>query len=211
MKIYKRKSILSQTSKMPCPSFSVPLTTCQDSCVLGQTKRCYATTNIREYYKPRKEKLQRNLELLNSDSFVSVMTFELKNLTISHFRFFDTGDISDIGHLEKIVNLCNNLPNIKFWLPTHRDDIVFKYLDSNVKPDNLIIRISMIYPDIVVPQGYIDILKKYDLSYSVISTDNKNVNCHASMDGTNCGLCRNCWSNKNIVYKAHGRGFKKKK
>ena len=69
------------------------------------------------------------------------MSFLLKDEEV--FRWFDSGDLQGAVHLEKIVEVCNNTPKCKHWLPTREMRTIILFLDKGGKiPDNLAIRIS---------------------------------------------------------------------
>ena len=40
-----------------------------------------------------------------------------------HFRFFDSGDMYHIGLANKILELCEAMPQVSFWIPTRMHKI----------------------------------------------------------------------------------------
>lgn len=210
---------LSKPSSLNCLSFDLPLSQCSDSCSYGKNDLCYALpkNNIHETYPNRINKLKENLKFLNSDNFVNEFSIELKINCISHLRFFSSGDIANIDQFLKIIHVCEISPSIKFWLPTHRQDILIEYFDKLglVKPKNVNILYSLPMINYDIPKFIIQWAKKHKIGLSNVSTDIKKVNCQKSVTHGNCGLCFDCFSKKKIVYFLHGKRalsiFKKRK
>ena len=44
----------------------------------------------------------------------------------AHFRWFDSGDLQSVEHLEKILWVARKTPTVGHWLPTHEPYIVGK-------------------------------------------------------------------------------------
>ncbi len=212
-----RKGVhMSAPSKMPCFSFdlSVILSGCAQRCLYGIQRICYVLTNFHEmeWNKARQKVLKRNHELLKSERFTPVMINELLEDGNRWFRFFSAGDFPNIDAIHKIMNVCKaiDIDNKKFWIPTSRDDLLIKYLQTGNKiPDNVCIRYSS--PSIGkadLPQlAYvIELFKKNGVCYSETSMNRKEVTCPASlMKHGECRKCRKCWdrANKTIVYFIH--------
>lgn len=200
---------LSKPTALNCMSFDLPVSQCENNCFYGKQNLCYALpkNNIHETYLKRKNKLQNNLEFLNSDNFVNEFSIELKINCISHFRFFSSGDISTIDQFLKIIQVCEILPKIKFWLPTHRQDILLEYFDKlNLKkPKNVNILYSLPMINYDIPKFIKQWSKKHKIGLSNVSTDKRKVNCQKSLNHGKCGSCFDCFSKKNIVYFLHGK------
>jgi hypothetical protein len=124
-----------------------------------------------------------------------------------YIRWHDSGDVQDVEHLDRIVNIAKWLPNIKFWLPTREYKIVDDY--SKSVPSNLAIRFSA---------HMIDSIKEVsnkELNSITVKDEStfKNMNltkasiCHATKkDSTHkCESCRACWDTniKTVAYLLH--------
>lgn len=121
-----------------------------------------------------------------------------KGTDTRYFRWHDTGDIVDIQHLRKIVQVVENCPEVKFWLPTHEPKTVELYLKLHKSfPDNLTVRISA---DLL----YTESTTVEDLPTSTVSAGIGYV-CPSNKQGNSCQKCRACWSSKvkNIDYPLH--------
>src|SRR5207245_3738499 len=72
-----------------------------------------------------------------------------------YFRWHDSGDLQNLDHLGKIIQVCKNLPRIKFWLPTREYQTVEAYrrLGGRI-PSNLCIRLSAHLIDGKLPLSY---------------------------------------------------------
>jgi hypothetical protein len=115
-----------------------------------------------------------------------------------YFRWFDSGDIPSLEALERIVEVCVRTPHTLHWLPTREYAMVKAYITKHGRdslPDNLIIRLSAMYPDrpTVVPaslQGVKNVLTSNVHTKGHLPTGSE---CGASKRGGQCGPCRDCW------------------
>jgi hypothetical protein len=57
-----------------------------------------------------------------------------------YFRWHDSGDIQNVEHFAKIVEVARATPDCLHWLPTREAQIVASY--TGTLPDNLIVRVS---------------------------------------------------------------------
>ena len=120
-----------------------------------------------------------------------------------YFRFHDSGDIIDLQHLEKIIEVVKGCPEVKFWLPTHEPQIIKLYLLKYKKfPNNLTVRISA---ELIgetantvgnVPTSTVDLKEP---------NSKDNYNCPSLKQGNSCQNCRACWNSNapNINYPLH--------
>ena len=207
--------VLSHSSKMDnIPSFDMLLTTCQDTCNYGKSNLCYMKNNLNYYMnKKYREKLTSNTKLINTKQFYKILDKEIKKENCLKFRYFVSGDINDLNQLIKIVYVAELNKMVKFWLPTHRFDLIKRYCDLGFKiPSNLKIRISNPIPDTKTPKFLIKEYKKYGLSWSESSLNRKRVNCKASYNSKSCleNNCDKCFSDKPVTYFLHGKLAKKR-
>lgn len=189
---------LSEASKLPGDSWSIPAEACRVGSALrkvpGSTcSACYALKG-RYFFPKTKAALRRRLEALKHPQFVEAFIFVLRQRLSGraagdhrHFRWFDSGDLQDRDHFDKIVKIAEALPEIKFWLPT-REVMVVRGYDRPI-PENLIVRFS------APMMGHLPAWSER------MSTVNVNVEgvyqCPAPKQHGKCGGCRACW-NKDI-------------
>ena len=114
---------LSAPSKMPEWSTSTPAAMCNvgtrlrdvpDSTCAG----CYAFERGNYRFQPVQDALMRRYDALESSTWVDDMTILILALVKESFRWHDSGDIKNLAHLQNIVQVALNTPNIQHWLPT---------------------------------------------------------------------------------------------
>ena len=189
---------LSVPSKMPSYSFSIPAQKCITGSKLRLKKNstcssCYALKG-RYVFPNVKEALFNRLNKMNSLGFDKWTELIARKEKSGFFRWHDSGDLQSIDHLKAIVTIANNLPKIKFWLPSREVKIIKDYInDGNVIPDNLNIRISAFFIGSALNPKE---LKKLGCTGSSVGFKGS-FNCPSSKQGNKCLDCRACW-NKNI-------------
>ena len=187
---------LSAPGKMPCPSINLPAVACVTGAKLAKVPGttchgCYALKG-RYNFKYTKIAMARRLEALKDSRWVRAMVVLMKDRKF--FRWHDSGDIQGPWHLKRILEVCKQTPSTKHWLPT-REAQLLQYLDPDIIPTNLIIRLSA-----TKVNGAASISWPWT---STVSTEGKT--CPASDQGGKCKDCRSCWdrSIKNITYAKH--------
>ena len=188
---------LSQTSKMPCPSFSLPAEACKTGSKLAKQPgtTCHGCYAMRGNYRFHRDRRAKRLELLeywmenDPALWVQAMTESIGNYT--YFRWHDSGDVQSDTHLQMIDEVARALPNTKFWLPTSEVWVSKRQgLSQNLTARLSATKIdgppssSAEHTSTVVTSGY---------------------TCPAPSQHNQCGTCRACWdkSVKNVAYKKH--------
>jgi hypothetical protein len=199
---------LSAPSKMPSHSYSIPAYECKTGQKLAKIKGstchgCYALkgnyrfSNVKDAMYNRFKTIG---QMLWTESMVlTIAIFE----NSGYFRWHDSGDLQDVEHLEKIVQIANYLPEISFWLPTREYSIVNDF--NGTIPNNLVIRFSA-----HMNNSYKEIVNKKNSSVVISSESFVNSDamiCEATRKDSNhkCNDCRACWSNdvKIVAYLLH--------
>ena len=191
---------LTQTTKMPCKSYSLPTI----ACVTGFRMReiansicamCYAEKgNYRKYSNNIEPVQHARLESITDELWVDAMVVSIG--TDKYFRWHDSGDIQNIEHLEKIAEVAKRTPNCQHWLPTREYSIVAAFTAQYDVPDNLIIRLSAMFTDkpVIVPktlQNVAGVAVSNVHSVKPIGTA-----CNAPKQNGECRTCRACWNRK---------------
>ena len=191
---------LTQTSKMPCKSYSLPTI----ACITGFRMReiansicamCYADKgNYRKYSNNIEPAQHARLVSIDDPFWVDAMVVSIG--ADKYFRWHDSGDIQNIEHLEKIAEVAKRTPNCQHWLPTREYGIVSAFTAQYDVPDNLIIRLSAMFTDkpVIVPktlQNVAGIAVSNVHSVKPIGTA-----CNAPKQNGECRNCRACWSRK---------------
>ena len=187
---------LSATGKMPCPSINLPAVACVTGSKLAKVPGttchgCYALKG-RYNFKYTKIAMNRRLAALQDSRWVRAMFVLMEGR--KHFRWHDSGDIQGPWHLKRILEVCKQTPSTKHWLPT-REAQLLQYLDPNIIPPNLIIRLSATKVDGAASKSW--------PWTSTVSTKDKT--CPAPNQGGKCLDCRACWNRdiQNITYAKH--------
>lgn len=200
----------TQTSKMPCESYSLPTHACITGAKLAEIKgsicsECYANKGFYKMYAKQIIPAQDfRLESIKHSDWVPAMIKLIGKA--SHFRWHDSGDLQSLEHLEKIAAIAEALPNTLFWLPTREYGIIKAFAASRTIPENLIIRLSAMYFDqaVIVPKSL------QGIKNVLIANVHKNnapqgFVCNAPANEGKCGDCRACWNTSvpAVTYHAH--------
>lgn len=198
---------LSRPSKMPCLSWSLQaIDTCpgskgKDGELVDACKGCYATTGNYRFPNVKAPRLS-NKEDWKRPKWVADMVQELDNSR--YFRWFDSGDCYSIKLAIKILQVMEQTPWCKHWMPTRMHKFakfrtVFMLMH---KLDNVVIRFSSDSVQGKTIPGR---------TTSTIIPDIESIKpsmtlCKASDNDGKCGTCRQCWNKdiKVIAYPAHG-------
>ena len=191
---------LTQTTKMPCQSYSLPTI----ACVTGFKMReiagsicasCYADKgNYRKYQNNIEPAQHARLVSITDELWVDAMVVSIG--TDKYFRWHDSGDIQSIEHLEKIADVARATPGCMHWLPTREYGIVSAFTAQFDIPDNLIIRLSAMFTDraVIVPKTLQNV-KGIAVS-NVHSKKAIGTACNAPRQNGECRTCRACWNRK---------------
>ena len=191
---------LTQTTKMPCKSYSLPTI----ACITGYKMReiagsicadCYAEKgNYRKYQNNIEPAQHARLVSIDDPLWVDAMVVSIG--TDTYFRWHDSGDIQSIEHLEKIADVARATPHCQHWIPTREYGIVSAFVAQFDIPKNLIIRLSAMFIDrpVVVPaslQNIPGVAVSNVHSKTAIGTG-----CNAPKQNGECRNCRACWNRK---------------
>jgi len=199
---------LSNPSKMPAFAWGIPTEYCKTGMKLAKIegticnkcyadKGCYVFPMVKVAYQKRYDAIELPEWV---DYMVQLLTEKYKRLDKSRLfhRWFDSGDLQSVEHLQKIFEICRQTPHIKYWLATREYKIVDQIKEEDV-PKNLCLRVSAITVDGNQP--------KFWKWTSGVHKDKPAVGweCPAPKQNGKCGNCRNCWSRsvKQVSYKEH--------
>ena len=203
---------LTYTSKMPCPSFSIPASACRVGSMLatiGGTicRDCYAMKG-RYIFENVQNAQKRRLDLLNyalaNDAYRFHYVEAFKTLLSKEqwFRWHDSGDLQSAAHLGLIVEIANATPHVAHWLPTREIAAIrgFKTHGGEIPP-NLTVRYSM--ATIGQKPVYMG-LSTSTVHKSIATIPAMSKVCEARKTG-GCADCRACWDPAvtNVAYPWH--------
>ncbi len=196
----------SQTTKMPCPSYSLSAFDCITTdpiCI----KLCYAKKHHYNY-RVVKEALSINKNKYMLKKWVNNFTKYLELQELKVFRWFDSGDLASIIMLEKICEIADKNLNIKFWLPTRRDDLLMAIWEANNGK-----KFNKRYPNLSIRLSGKDLEETPDIklcellgvNWSVVTENKDKFTCLSSLQEGKCLSCRKCWdlNIKEVVYLKH--------
>lgn len=203
--------LLTQTSKMPGKSFSLPAgITCPTGAQLRQDSRsvcakCYAQRG--RYCQSNIKAAQlRRLEETKKPDFIDRMVAELEREARCgrpHFSWHDSGDLYSRAYTGKVMEICRRTPQIIHRLPTRELGYVRWAHIFRLVPDNLVIQAAASFVDNwAVPDA------PPGCQANVIFTETPPPGafvCPATTERKVCGDCRACWDKTIplIAYKLH--------
>lgn len=199
---------LSNPSKMPGSSYSIPAQRCNVGAKLRKVKGsvcsgCYALKGCYVFPVVR-EALERRYQSLKDPRWVSAMICLLNKKRAPEFRWHDSGDIQSINHLRNIAQVCELTPDKKHWLPTREYGIVEAYVERYGElPENLCVRASAHMIGKRAPRRFRNssmVMPKHtETKYEGVHV------CPAQSQGNECGECRACWNVaiETIAYPLH--------
>jgi hypothetical protein len=199
---------LTQTSKMPCKSYSLPTEACETGFKMSKIAGsvcsvCYANNGFYVMYQNAIKPAQfARLDSINDPAWVDAIV-TLIGLD-AYFRWHDSGDLQSLEHFKKIVEVCERTPKTKHWLPTREYSIIKDFISAGgVIPKNLIVRLSGMYPDeaVIVPKSLQNVRGVTTSNVHTIKPLGRA--CKAPDQAGECRECRECWGSKVVSYALH--------
>jgi Gene product 88 len=199
---------LTQTSKMPCKSYSLPTEACRTGFKMSKIAGsvcsvCYANNGFYLMYQNTIKPAQfARLDSLNDPAWTEAMVALIGS--DQYFRWHDSGDLQGLEHFEKIVQVAKLTPKTRHWLPTREYSIIKNFIAKGGKiPENLIVRLSGMYPDkpVQVPASLQGI--KGITTSNVHTKKPLGLACKAPSQAGECRDCRACWTDKPVSYLMH--------
>jgi hypothetical protein len=197
---------LSNPSKMPGHGYALPAQRCRLGSLLQLIPRsvchcCYALRG-RYLFPVVQRAMEKRFSSLSDPRWVEAVSTLIYRSGDRYFRWHDSGDLQGLEHLRKIVQVCLNLPRVKFWLPTREYQTVEAYrrMGSRI-PANLCIRYSAHLVDGFPPV-------RYGLPVSGVHSRESTIPaaahiCPAPQQSMKCGDCRACWDRSVKIVSYH--------
>lgn len=203
--------LLTNTSKMPCPSWSLPAGKACPGAKYGEGSicgQCYATKG--NYGVPMVKHVQHErftwtLALMKSpagqDAFVEYMARAIKATGLPYFRVHDSGDLFSPAYTRCWQRIARKLSHIRFWFPTrsYRIANLLPAIQELAASPNVTVRPSALMLDAAPPviPG---------LAAGSGATHSKEAaTCPAYRQDGECRDCRHCWDNASVpvLYPLH--------
>lgn len=194
---------LSNPSKMPGKAHNISAFDCIMGSELAEKENsvcsdCYARKG-RYRFANVQNALKRRLAALDHPLWIPAMVRLIGKQ--EYFRWFDSGDLQSVLHLEKILAVIEQTPDTQHWLPTKEYSIIKEYLQWNVFPKNVVVRLSGFFIDQLPKIS--SLCKARGVLGSMVYKDKANIaslilhsgvyGCPASTQDNECGNCRACW------------------
>ena len=201
---------LSKPSKMPWYSYSIPATRCKVGSVLQGIEgsvcaNCYAMKG-RYRFGTVQNALENRYAIMTADyaKWAGTMAFlihERSGGKLQHFRWHDSGDLQGEEHLQAIIWIAQQVPWVRFWLPTKERKLVIRNTYPLETAPNLLVRVSATMVGALNARGH------FPTSGVGASGDDHlyGTKCPAKSQGGKCGTCRACWNKEvtNVNYPEH--------
>lgn len=211
-------SDLGQASKMPTKTWGISASKCVTGIKLSKLPNSSCGTCYAKYGKyPTPVVMdchERRLQGIDHPLWVDAMVYLMQFHSLSDFRWFDSGDIQSLEHLQKIVTIARKLPQVKFWCPTQERKFLSQFLKTDTIPTNIVFRLSRPFINMTVPKKDLltttsSVLTKDFFAKTVSNA--RAVKCMAKSVAKDhpsygkCGTCRACWDSTvdHIYYLKH--------
>lgn len=209
-------ALLTYTTKMPGPSFSLPA---HQACPRENGSICASCYAGKGCYLYRSTQHAQNVRFnwtilcMNADPrvWVEVMIEAIKETGCQYFRVHDSGDMFNARYAESWYQVCLQLPEVKFWIPTRAwqqasgplplFDAVLNTLQRMARLPNVTVRPSAL--------NFGDTAPEVSGLHAGSTADCVDVfkarQCPAPQQNGQCGECRACWDHKDcpVSYTKH--------
>lgn len=208
--------LLTQTTKMPGPSFSLPAHLACPRENGSICDSCYASKGCYRFTSTQQAQLARftwTVECMRGDprEWVHIMVHAIRATNCKYFRVHDSGDMFSPRYAESWYQVCLRLPNVRFWIPTRSwqqpsgplpiYDAVLNTLQRMAKLPNVTVRPSAL--------NFRDKAPSVPGLHAGTTADHLDVfttrQCPAYHQGGSCQDCRTCWDEKDmpVSYSKH--------
>jgi hypothetical protein len=203
--------LLTQTSKMPGPSWSLPAgKSCPRAC--GTIcANCYASKGCYSYPSTRNAQAARFDWTVQSmrtpegrTSWVSTMVDAITKSGAEYFRVHDSGDMFNISYAQSWLEVCRMLPEVKFWIPTRAWQAPRSVLPTFDPLLDVLRQLAML-PNVVVRPSALnfgDHAPSVEGLHAGSTAEMPDVfrafQCPAPGQGGMCCDCRTCWTSKDL-------------
>jgi len=188
---------LSNASKMPSKSIGLPAKECSTGSTLRKIENsvcsdCYALKGQYQFGVVQKAQYRR-LKALVDPRWIEAMSTLL--IDQDYFRWHDSGDIQNMGHLENMMKVIRATPKCKHWIPTKEKATIKRWLKAgNTVPENCVIRLSAPMINQRIKHHGDNVVR---VQFSAVHTDTPlGQACIAPQQAGECRDCRACWNSE---------------
>lgn len=203
--------LLTQTTKMPGPSWSLPAhRSCHrangsicDSCYAANG--CYGYRTTQNAQAVRFQWTRDAMKTPEGRSeWVATMTEAIRESGCDYFRVHDSGDMFSPAYAQCWLLIALNLPQVKFWIPTRTwqqpsgplpvFDPLLGVLRAMAALPNVTVRPSALNFGDHAPR----VQGLHAGSTASMPDVFRAKQCPARKQGGHCGSCRTCWDSKDV-------------
>ncbi len=204
--------LLTHTSKMPGPSWSLPA---HKACPRANgtiCQSCYAAKGCYRYRSTQNAQNTRftwTVESMRSaagrEHWITTMVEGIRGSGCAYFRIHDSGDMFNVAYAECWYAVCQALPGVRFWIPTRswqQPKSQLPVFDPLVR----VLRMMATLQNVTVRPSALDfgdaapMIAGLDGGSTAAMPDGlRALQCPAPEQGGKCGDCRVCWDAKNLA------------
>ena len=213
-----RVRLLTETSKMPGPSWSLPA---HKACPRANgtiCDSCYASKGAYRYRTTRNAQDVRFAWTVESmripagrGAWIECMVSAIRDTGCKYFRVHDSGDMFNAAYATAWLEVCRAMPEVRFWIPTRAwqqpagplplFDPLLGILRQLAQLPNVTVRPSALNFGDHAP----GVAGLHAGSTAGMPDVFRARQCPAYAQGGQCGDCRACWDSKDtpISYRKH--------
>ena len=203
--------LLTQTSKMPGPSWSLPAHRACPRANGAICDSCYAAKGCYQYPSTRKAQDVRfrwTVESMRTpagrESWIAGMVLAIGSTKAKYFRVHDSGDMFNVAYAQCWLEVCRMLPNVRFWIPTRAWQAPKSILPVFDPLLNVLRQLAQL-PNVTVRPSALDfgdyapeVEGLHAGSTAAMPDVFRARQCPAFAQGGHCGECRTCWDAKDV-------------
>jgi hypothetical protein len=203
--------LLTRTSKMPGPSWSLPAHKACPRANGSICDSCYASKGCYRYNTTQNAQHARfawTAESMRTPAgriaWVEYMVSAIRDTGCTYFRVHDSGDMFNVAYAQCWLEVCKAKPEVKFWIPTRAwqqpagplpvFDPLLNTLRLLAQLPNVTVR-----PSALNFGEYAPIVAGLHAGSTASMPDVFRARqCPAYSQGGHCGECRTCWDERDV-------------
>jgi hypothetical protein len=210
--------VLTVTSKMPGPSYSLPARRACPNAQGSVCERCYADKGCYVWRSTVHAQMTRfawTVESMKSEEgrteWVRVIVEAIRRSGTRYFRIHDSGDFFSVEYVRAWQEVCRAMPKVKFWAPTqeYQSKASTEFLPV-INPRVEALRKLAALPNCTIRPSALNIgdyapqvLGLHAGSAVGQSDALRTFQCPAMGQGGECRDCRTCWEEKTLPVSYH--------
>src|SRR5215475_8326942 len=203
--------LLTKTSKMPGPSWSLPAHKACPRANGNICDSCYASKGCYRYNTTQNAQHARFAWTVESmrtpagrNAWVEHMVSAIRDTGCKYFRVHDSGDMFNVAYAQCWLEVCRAMPEVRFWIPTRAWQQPAGPLPLFEPLLNVLRQLASLPNVTVRPSAlnfgdYAPVVTGLHAGSTASMPDVFRARqCPAYSQGGNCGDCRTCWDSKDM-------------